>query len=214
MSETGAFRFLVRGALALLPAVVVGAFAGLWPALIVALLGLGAAAAWAAVRWRPSPQIKTVPKRFGPADELRLLVVANDALGDARLPEIVARASRGAHVRVFLLAPLAVPDLQRWTSSTDAAHATLTRRLTDAAQTFTAAAVETAVADDEPLQALEDALSTFGPDEVLIVTREPHSELARQAYARFALPVSHVVLEEAEGAAARTELTSEARVGA
>lgn len=214
MHERGAFRVLVRGAVALLPAVIVGAFIGPWPALVVALVGLGAAATWTALRWRASPRIKTAPRRLGPPGELRLLVVANDALGDARLPEIVARASRSTAVRIFLLAPLAVSSLERWTSSTDAAHATLSRRLMETALTLTAADVETAVVDEEPLQALEDALGTFGPDEVLIITREQRSELARQAYARFAVPVSHVALEGAEDAAALGVLTSEARIRA
>jgi hypothetical protein len=194
VNELGAFRWAIRGALALAPAVVVGVFAGTWEAVVVAIAGVAAVAAWTQLRRRPSPRITGAPPRLGPPDERRLLVVAGDALGDERLPDVVANAVAGGPAHVFLLAPVEVSATAHWTNATDGAHAEAARLARDAAAALQGIPVETAVVDDEPLQAVEDALRSFGPDEILVVTRGERSELARRARERFAVPVGHTVL--------------------
>ena len=61
------------------------------------------------------------------------------------------------------------------------------------------------VGDGDPLQAIEDALRTFGPDELIISTHpEGRSHwleqgLVEKARERFVLPITHVVVDlEAE----------------
>ena len=61
------------------------------------------------------------------------------------------------------------------------------------------------IGDPDPLQAIEDALRTFGPDEIVISTHpEGRSHwlekgVVRNAEARFAVPITHVVVDlEAE----------------
>ena len=61
------------------------------------------------------------------------------------------------------------------------------------------------VGDSEPLQAMEDALRTFGANEIIISTHPPgrshwlEQDLVEQARERFAVPITHVVVDlEAE----------------
>lgn len=194
MLERGAFVFALRGIAALAVAAIAGAIFGSRVALVVALITITAAVVWTALRWRSSPRIRTAPPHRGPSQELRLLVVANDALDDPRLADVVGRRASGLPARVLLLAPLTIRAFRRLASDTDAAHAALQERLDDAAAGMAGLEIETEIADDQPLQAIEDALGRFGADEVIVVTVGQHSELARRAYERFAIPVSHVAL--------------------
>ena len=57
------------------------------------------------------------------------------------------------------------------------------------------------VGDGEPLQAIEDAVRTFGPDEIIISTHPPgrsqwlEKRLVDNARGRFDLPITHVVVD-------------------
>ena len=57
------------------------------------------------------------------------------------------------------------------------------------------------IGDDDPLQAIEDALRTFAPDELIISTHpEGRSNwlergIVEHARERFALPVTHVIVD-------------------
>ena len=194
MPERGAYVFALRGIAALAVAAIAGAFFGGFVFLVVALLTVTSAVVWTAVHWRPPPRIRTAPRHQGLPQELRLLVVANDALDDPRLADVVARRAGGSQTRVLLLGPLTIRAFRRLASDTDASRAALQERLDEAAARLDGLSVETAIADDQPLQAIEDALGRFGADEVMVVTIGQHSELARKAYERFAVPVSHVAL--------------------
>ena len=61
------------------------------------------------------------------------------------------------------------------------------------------------VGDSDPLQAIEDALRTFAPDELIISTHPPERShwlergVVTGARERFAVPITHVVVDlEAE----------------
>ena len=202
MLERGAFVFAVRAVAAIAIAAIAGALFGDGVLLAVALLAIAAVAVWTALRWRSSPRIRTAPPHRGPPHELRLLVVASDALDDPRLADVVARRAAGSQTRVLVLAPLAIRAFRRLASDTDAAHAALQERLDAAAARMAGLDIQTEIADDQPLQAIADALGRFGADEVIVVTLGEHSELARRAYERFAVPVSHVALRPVDTLAA------------
>jgi hypothetical protein len=57
------------------------------------------------------------------------------------------------------------------------------------------------VGDDDPLQAIEDALRTFGADAIIISTHPPgrsnwlEREVIVRARERFDLPITHVVVD-------------------
>ena len=70
------------------------------------------------------------------------------------------------------------------------------------------------IGDGDPLQAIEDAIRTFAPDELIISTHPRGTlELARarprrrRTRERFALPVTHVVVDLAQDELARTART-------
>jgi GABA permease len=56
------------------------------------------------------------------------------------------------------------------------------------------------IGDDDPLQALQDALRTFGADEIVVATHPDKSaawlerRVVERARERFALPVAHDVI--------------------
>ncbi len=62
------------------------------------------------------------------------------------------------------------------------------------------------IGDGDPLQAIEDALRTFAPDEVVISTHPAgrshwlERDVVAGARERFALPVRHVVVEHSDAA--------------
>ena len=57
------------------------------------------------------------------------------------------------------------------------------------------------VGDADPVQAIEDALRTFGPDEVIISTHPEgrshwlERDIVEHARERFAVPITHVVVD-------------------
>ena len=93
--------------------------------------------------------------------------------------------------------------IRHWTSDEDgartAAQERLDRSIARLAQEGIAARGE--VGDADPLQAMEDALRTFGADEVIISTHpEGRSHWLERgvvtgARERFALPITHVVTD-------------------
>ena len=101
----------------------------------------------------------------------RLLVVANEACaGDALFAEIRKRTGEGAEVLV--LAPALTPRLQFWLNDEALGRHAAEELL---ARSFAACAhegldVKGEVGDPDPLQAIDDALRTFDPDAIVIVT--------------------------------------------
>lgn len=181
MRESSAFAFALR-AVAVLGATGVAAAFGLgWLALAIFVLGGCALVLWYALFRSPRPQIRTAPPHVGPSEKRRVLFVANESLGDERFESVVA--NYGSWASVLVLAPARVSTTRRWASDTDAAHADAETRLAAVAKRTGAA---TAVSDDEPLQAIEDALRTFGADEIVV----DDERVARRARERFALPVA------------------------
>ena len=97
--------------------------------------------------------------------------------------------------------------MRHWASDEDPARAAAQERLDASLERLRGLGVEASgeVGDAEPLQAIEDALHTFGPDELIISTHpEGRSHwleqgLVEHARERFVLPITHVVVDlEAE----------------
>lgn len=180
MRESSAFAFALR-AIAVLAATAIPAAFGLgWIALAVFVVGCCALVLWYVIARPAKPHIRTAPSHVGPAEQRRVLIVANESLTDERFEDVVA--NYGSWAEVLVLAPAAVSMTRRWASDTDAAHVDAETRLASVAEHTSAA---TAVSDDEPLQAIEDALRTFGADEIVV----DDERVAGRARERFALPV-------------------------
>ena len=90
----------------------------------------------------------------------------------------------------------------------DGGRAQAERRLDESLSRLRAGGIEVQgeIGDDDPLQAIEDALRTFGADEIVVATHpeESASWLERggveRARERFALPIAHVVIDTEAGA--------------
>ncbi|HEY0417559.1 MAG TPA: hypothetical protein VGC78_14350 [Gaiellaceae bacterium] len=201
-SEADAFRFvlLTVGYFAL---IVIGSAIDVWVGLAVFVV-LTAAIAWwiLARRGRAAPPTRQAPAA-SPPEERRILVVANETVGGAELLDTLRSHVEGRNARVLVVAPALTSPLRQWASDEDGARAEAQERLESslAAMRDAGVAADGEVGDSDPIQAIEDAVRTFRPDELVISTHPPgrshwlEQGLVDKARERFALPVTHVTVE-------------------
>ena len=137
----------------------------------------------------------------------RLLVVANEACaGDALFAEI--RQRTGERAEVLVLAPALTERLRFWMNDEALGRAAAEDLLS---RSFAACAheglkVRGEVGDPDPLQAIDDAIQTFDPDAMVIVTHPAgeqnwlERDVVAQARARYALPITHFAVEDGRAA--------------
>lgn len=182
--EAAALRLALVTGVAFAAVVVAAVAGGVWAAVVVAAVAVAAAAYVA--RPKPKRVLRTAPAHVGPANEHRLLLLATEPPAAGALAGIRAD-------RVLVVVPAAARRLETVASDTAAAEA----RARACAETTAAALRERAidatssVGDASPLRALEDALRTFGGDEIAVATGS--DELANAIRERFALPVTRLV---------------------
>lgn len=200
-SEADAFRFvwLTIGYFAL---IVVGSLINSWVGLAVFLV-LTAVALWAALRrGEPEAPLRQAPAE-SPADEHRILVVANETVGGRELLAEISSRSIGRKAVVLVVCPVLNSPLRHWVSDEDQARAAAHARLDQSLVSMRAAGIEATgeIGDGDPIQAIEDALRTFRPDELMISTHPVGRShwlergVVERARERFALPVTHVVVD-------------------
>lgn len=134
----------------------------------------------------------------------RLLVIANETIASPHLAGEVRRRA-GGDADVLVVAPrLHRGRLDHWLSSgEDHARAAATDRLeaTVAALSADGLRVEGRVGDPDPLQAMDDAVREFGPDEAVISTHPPgrsqwlERRVVQDARARYPFPVTHLTVD-------------------
>ena len=119
-SEAAAFRFLL---------ITIGAFALIVVASwIHPLLGLAvfllltAAAVWIFMRQRAERPPRQQVEHVGPADEHRVLVVANETVAGEELMNAIGEMALAGHTRFFVVCPALNSRLKTWTSDSDAAR--------------------------------------------------------------------------------------------
>jgi hypothetical protein len=205
-SEAEAFRFVVA-VLAFFAAVVAAKLAvGWWLGLAVAIAGLGVLAFLLRSPAEPRPQ-QAAPVHRGGEDDLRILVVANETVGGGTLREVIAQKSEGYDEEVLVVCPALNSPLRHWVSDEDGARARAQERLDASVSRLHEAGVNVRgeIGDGDPLQAIEDALRTFGADEVIISTHPAGRShwlergVVAAARDRFAVPITHVIVDlEAE----------------
>jgi hypothetical protein len=211
-SEQEAFRFVLLLILALIPVVLAAVLGPTWLAPVVLAVILGAVAARAAqlhmrkLRGLELP-VKMAPPHVGSASERRVLVVANDTLGEEALLSEVERLASVPRTRVLLLVPALITPGARLTGGIDG--------LLDQARVRMKTALERVghdivvageVSEADSIEAIEDTFASFSPDEVIVSTRweRPASGLepglAGLVRERFAVPVRHLVFEPGSAA--------------
>ena len=202
-SEAEAFRFLL-GAIAYFAVIVLAAVAGnRWIGLAVFIVLSAAVVGWWARARRAERPVPTRPTRQSAEDERRILVIANETVGGRMLRDTIHEKSEGYREEVLVVTPALNSPLKHWASDEDEARAAAQERLGASLARLREAGIEARgeVGDGEPLQAIEDALRTFGADEIIISTHpEGRSHwlergVVEKARERFALPVTHVVVE-------------------
>jgi len=205
-SEADAFRFVLLslayfGAIAI-ASVLGGRWAGIG---VFAVLTIAAGLLILQGR-REGPQ-RTAPPPRADTDEHRVLVIANETVGGRALREMIHERTEGKPSRVRVVSPALNSPLKHWVSDSDEARAEAYRRLDASLAALRDDGIDAdgEVGDSEPLQAIEDALRTFGPDEIVISTHpEGRSNWLERgvvsgARERFAVRITHVVVDlEAE----------------
>ena len=200
-SEAEAFRFLI-GAIVYFAAITIAAVVNRWAGLVVFIVLSAIVIGWWARARRAERPVQTVP-RPSAEGERRILVVANETVGGRTLRDLIHERSEGVREEVLVVTPALNSPLRHWASDEDgaraAAHERLERSLGRLRELGVRARGE--VGDGDPLQAMEDALRTFGADEIIISTHpEGRSHwlergVVAAAKERFALPVTHVVVD-------------------
>jgi hypothetical protein len=200
-TEAEAFSFvLVVGALFLavaLAAVFGGAEVALGVFLALAV-GVGAGLY---LRSEPAVREPAIWER-GRDDRHRVLVVANETVaGEALRDEIVHRARENSDVLV--VAPALNSRLRHWTSDEDRARAQAQARLDASLAALAEVGVDAEghVGDDDPVQAVDDALRIFPADELIVSTHPPgrsnwlEKDVVRILRERYGCPITHVIVD-------------------
>ncbi len=201
-SEEDAFKFvlLTIGYFAL---IVIGSVIDVWLGLAV-FVALTGAAVWLVLRGRSRrerPQ-QQVPAP-SPPGEHRVLVVANETVGGQELLRELVQRAQGRVLRVLVVAPVLVSPVEQWTNDDGQARAAAQARLDESVATMRASGLEASgeIGDEDPVQAVEDALRSFRPDELVLATHpEGRSSWLERGVVdrvreRFALPLTHVIVD-------------------
>jgi GABA permease len=199
-SEEAAFRFvlLTIGYFAL---IVIGAVINRWLGLAVFIVLTAGVGIWLIRRGERERPVKQAPAP-SPPDEHRILVVANETVGGPELLDTLREAARPTS-RVYVVSPALNSPLRHWASDEDEARAKARERLDASLASMRASGlnVEGGIGDGDPIQAIEDAIRTFRPDELIVSTHPVGRShwlergVVERARERFAIPLTHVVVD-------------------
>jgi hypothetical protein len=209
-SEAAAFRFLL---------ITIGAFALIvlmsWASPVLGFLtflALSAAAVAVYLRQRgPEPEATQVTP-LGAPDERRILVVANETVAGEELLSTISTLALAERTQFRVVCPALNSRLKTYTSDEDPAREAAQGRLDVTLARLSSVGIEASgdVGDGDPLVAVDDAVRTFGPNEIVISTHPPgrsnwlEKGVVDSVRARYDVPVTHVVVD-LERAAAQTE---------
>jgi GABA permease len=204
-SEAAAFRFLLItiGAFAL----IVLASAASTTLGFLTFLGLSAAAVAIYLRQRgPAPDTEHVTQLGGP-DERRVLVVANETVAGEELLSTISTLALTEKTLFQVVCPALNSRLKTYTSDEDPAREAAQKRLDVTLARLASVGIDAngVVGDGDPLVAVDDAVRTFGPNEIVISTHPPGKSnwlergVVDSVRARYDVPVTHVVVDLAAG---------------
>jgi hypothetical protein len=200
-SEAAAFRFLLIsiGAAAL---IVIASWINPWLgfAVFLALVGVGFWAYWR-MRGPAPPKAQIHPE--GPPDEQRVLVVANETVGGEELMAELGEMALEGPTRLYVVAPALNSRLKTWTSDEDPAREAAQGRLAATLRRLRDVGIEAdgAIGDVDPLVAVDDAVRTFRPTEIVVSTHpEGRSNWLERGVVsalrdRYDVEVKHVVVD-------------------
>ena len=116
---------------------------------------------------------------------------------------MIEERSRETKAEILVCTPALNSRLRHWVSDEDGARAAAQERLDASLERMRKLGIDASgeIGDADPLQAMEDALRTFGADEIIISTHpEGRSNwlergVVEHARDRFAVPIRHVVVD-------------------
>jgi len=201
-SEGEAFRFLL-GTVVYFAAIAIAGVINTWAGIVVFIV-LSAIVLW----WWFRSREHRVPPQIAPGSrsapgERRILVVANETVGGSELLDCIRQLSEGVRSNVFVVSPALNTPLRHLASDEGPARAEAQDRLERSLARLKQEDIQARgeVGDGDPLQAIEDALRTFGADEIVISTHpEGRSNWLERgvvtgARERFMVPIHHVVVD-------------------
>jgi hypothetical protein len=200
-SEAAAFQ-LVIASLVYFGVIVVAALIATWLGVVVFVAATAIAVWLLRGGSRPEPEQRHV-EHEGSGDERRILVVANETVAGAELHALVKRRSEGYREEVLVVCPALNSRVRTWASDEDSARADAQARLDASLAALGNDDINArgVVADGDPVQAVEDAMATFTPDEIVVSTHpEGRSNWLERGVvaaieARYDVPVWHVVVD-------------------
>jgi hypothetical protein len=137
-------------------------------------------------------------------DRHRLLVIANETLpGETLRQEVEYRVKQPDKTDVWVVSPALNTKVRHWTNEEEPARAAAAKRLDRMLANLKRAGLKAdgTIGDDDPVQAIEDALRTFYADEVIVSTHPVgksnwlEADVVMRARDRFPIPVTHVVVD-------------------
>jgi hypothetical protein len=119
------------------------------------------------------------------------------------LRDLLERKAEGVREHLLVVCPALNSRLRHWASDEDPARAQAQERLDRSIARLADLGISARgeIGDADPLQAMEDALRTFGADEIVISTHPPGRShwlergVVDGARERFDVPVTHVVVD-------------------
>jgi GABA permease len=187
--------------------IVIGREINDWVGVAVFLIETSAVVWWFVTHGEMREPLTPVQPAQHPEGERRILVVANETVTGGELLREISRRANGERTSLLVVTPALNSQMKHWASDEDGARAAAQARLDASLAALQLAGLNARgeVGDDDPLQAIDDALRTFAPDELIISTHPEgrsnwlEREVVSRARERFALPVTHVVVDlEAE----------------
>jgi hypothetical protein len=154
-------------------------------------------------RQEPTEKMLLGRPRSGDDGTRRILVVSNETLTGQALRREIAHRARGFETEVRVVCPALNTKIKHWVSDEDEARRKAQERLDTMLAQLRREGVDASgdIGDSDPVQAMEDALRLFSPDEAIISTHPPGRSnwlergVVERARERFPLPVSHVVVD-------------------
>jgi GABA permease len=200
-SEADAFRFvwLTIGYFVL---ILIGSLIDVWVGLGVFIVVSIVALWWFFGRVASEAPVRQMPAA-SPPGEYRILVVANETVGGPELLSEISERAGNRRARVLVVCPALNSPLRHWANDEDQAREDAQHRLEESVRSMRATGleVEGEVGDGDPIQAIEDAVRTFQPDELIISTHPPGRShwlergVVERARSRFEIPLVHVVVD-------------------
>jgi GABA permease len=149
-----------------------------------------------------APERAHVEQR-GDADERRVLVIANETVEGEELLSMISTLALSHKTQFRVVCPALNSRLKTYTSDEDPAREAAQERLGDTLARLAAVGIDAhgEVGDGDPLVAVDDAVRTFGPNEIVISTHPPGRSnwlergVVDSVRARYDVPVTHVVVD-------------------